>query len=420
MKKTIALLLALANFFTFTAFAEDDGSDLFNLDFTKKDDYTQMTQSGSGWTLYGKNPGGAVTSFDCNYGRLRLGHIWGSDSAGFYIEPKEIGLKYDYSITAAYETDNGCGAVAPDYLGDGKMYTTRTRITNGYYMLDFSVERDGIYGVDSSGKWKKLYDGAALELKTYTTFKAEVEGDTAVIYKNGEKLLEYSLLKSDGDIKYSFEAMGKYGKVAAAPCLKGVSLTEYEVAYKYMGMTAGGKRYKDAIPATAKSVELKFNVPVKDGVISAELSADGETVDAETVLDANIFTITPKDGFEYGKEYTVSVTASEEIEGLLNEVTFKTAEDDFVAKDCTFSADSAAVTVGNFSGADKELCVGIFVYIDSALNSWNVSSYELKDGEAAELSSGSVEIPEGAEVKVMIFDSIENIRPLTKSFKKGE
>ena len=68
MKKTIALLLALANLFTFTAFAENDGSDLFNLDFTQKDDYTQMIQSGSGWTLYGTNPGGAVTSFDCNYG----------------------------------------------------------------------------------------------------------------------------------------------------------------------------------------------------------------------------------------------------------------------------------------------------------------------------------------------------------------
>ncbi len=416
MKKAFAVFLLAVNMLCLcsSVMAEDN---ILSLNFETADDFNAMCDASSGWTVYGNRPDGS-SSLTVGSGHLRIGHIWGSKTSGFYKSLDSIGMRYDYSINISFSKVDGCGALDPEYLTDGNRYTARTKITNGYYILDFSIEKDGIYGTDSTNEWKKLFDGEMLEQGVYNTFRAEVLGDSASVYKNDEFLFKFYMPESADGAKYSFEAAGEYGKAAAAPYLKGVSVTEYPVEYKFVGLTSDKTEYTDIIPPNAESAELLFNLPINDGAVNAVLYEGENAVEAETVIFKKYLIIKPTDGFKYNTGYKISITSSEEIQDLPDEIEFKTAADLFTAENCVFGENSCEVTVGNYSGSKASVCVGAFVYSDNMLKSWTYKAYELEAGEVRVLSSGAAELGDD-EVSVMIFDDISNIRPYTKAFYRG-
>lgn len=144
------------------------------------------------------------------YGYLNMGHPYvsnGTSNISTAIFASPIGSAYRYDITV-----NGVDGrmISSAELNDGELYTAKTVINNGAYELNFTIEADGIYGYDKNGDWKKLWDGTALTTE-FNNFTVIVDGASATVYKNEEKLFTYELSKALKTDSYFYGVQGENG-----------------------------------------------------------------------------------------------------------------------------------------------------------------------------------------------------------------
>lgn len=224
MKKIISGLAAIcicaSTLLSGVVFAENTETELLNYSFetVNSEAWTAMNAEGSGWTIVGNK-------INNNNAYLNLGHPYasnGNESIETETFASPIGLKYSYEINLTYGTgSSGAYYIPADSLEDGSLYTAKTQINNGAYMLSFSVEKDGIYGYNSNGIWSRLWAGTVfIDENNYVTVGADVEGAKATIYRNGTQLFAYEMPKSLDSDKFKFGVQGVYGDTSKTAVAK--------------------------------------------------------------------------------------------------------------------------------------------------------------------------------------------------------
>lgn len=228
LKKVSAFLLAAVmglGSITGAAAEEENQNVLINKSFSSEEAVTELVND-STWTKEGENR--IVYEKDDNGGFLRIGHSWFTGKISTSVNG--IGEKYDYAIGVKLtkSTEDGKGFIKPEDLVSGEYFTAKTTISNGAYKLEFSVENDGLYVVNSSNKWVKLYGASGWADDINHEFSIKTDENIASVSRDGKRLFSYELPKNGAAGSYSFESNGgKNGTRGVSAFIKSISLKSY-------------------------------------------------------------------------------------------------------------------------------------------------------------------------------------------------
>ncbi len=220
MSATVTAFVMLGANLTGAIYADEGQNVIFQKDFSSAAAINNMKAADGddpGWTIRG-----FVEDF---YGYLRIGHQWKEYPASIEKNYDTIGANYEFTMQMKImPSGNGSGYIPADLLTDGTYYTARTTIKNGTYALDFSIENDGIYGVNDSYEWTKLYSGENYADDAQHIYKVAVSGDSAEFYRDDAKLFTYDLPADVGTAGYKFGVNGSQTYPASA-YVKNIKLT---------------------------------------------------------------------------------------------------------------------------------------------------------------------------------------------------
>ena len=223
MKKisaTATAVVMLGANLTGAAFADEEQNVIFQKDFSSAAAINNMTAAD------GDDPGWTVEGYVGDYyGNLRIGHMYKKYPAYIAKNYDTIGDDYEFTMQMMIVPNgDGAGYIPAEMLSDGTYYTARTTIKNGAYSLDFSIENDGIYGINDSYEWTKLYSGENYADNAQHIYKVAVSGDSAEFYRDDAKLFTYNLPADVGTAGYKFGVNGSQTYPASA-YVKNIKLT---------------------------------------------------------------------------------------------------------------------------------------------------------------------------------------------------
>lgn len=408
--------------FNIKVFAQNE---IFNFEFLRGDSNGALAgmRASEEWSFFADSAANseAHIKIESWADYLSVGHSNNKNKVGFSKLTSGVGLKYTYEIKSKSHQNR---YIDEENLTNGEYWSSKTTIGNGSYRLEFSIENGGIYAYNQNNNWEQIYFGECYtDTGDFAVYRVEVEGEEASIYRNNEFLTEYILPKDSSADSYEFSTKSKQYADNAITLIEYISLTDKsdEIVYEYEGISVNGEKVEDIIGAVSEGVDIELGFPVSDAAVNAVLEEDGEQILSDCVIENGKIRIIPKDGFEYGKSYSLYISISGiNVSGIPEKIEFKTSEDDFIAESTIDFKEktkvSAAVIVSNYSGKDTEVTAAIFAYSDNMLKAWSYIEWGmLKNGQSTgQFWAPEIDCTEADKVVVMVFDNMKNIRPIAK------
>lgn len=169
------------------------------------------------------------------------------------------------------------------------------------------------------------------------------------------------------------------------------------------------------VPSTAASLTLNLDRTVTTDELSAELKINGVTVNADVTIDSAAVTVTLPE-LEAGSKLKVILKDKAETWADLSTFAYVSDENglytgclDYFSNNSQFIAHTIAATNTRLSGI-------VASYADNSMTDVNVTDIFAPVGDSCTMLSA----PNSVKTKVMIWDSMDTIKPVMKAYTLGE